>query len=432
MSQTYTVKEAGYAYLYVSNEQTSQTDVYFDDVTMTYTPTNVLQYNEYYPFGLQTANSWTRENTPGNNYLANGGTELNTTSSLYDLEYRNYDPVLGRMNQVDPVASKYASQTPYNYCFNSPAMLTDPLGDDVYVSNALYNFVMNIFRGGGAKTPGGAPIMDTGTAGGGFSGGGFSGGYGEGGGTWTQGSGWQPFTSSLDAFYTASAYNERHNSWGSTQYGSFEAYSDAYAGITNEPRPLREVTIEETRSYAGWLQERVDETFKGVDNTTPWQVGWEWLTGKGQRNRYFTNGDLFTEMLRQHDHVEETRDIIRNGGKKGNNKYDLSGFSGVGKYLRDYSTLTTAGATGNLAVTYLGSYELEYDVISTVGSTALVAFTVTNYSTIQSGLRPPVIGYTQAWIDNIGNPLNSYFSSGPMSTTSQTFKWTETITLGRR
>jgi hypothetical protein len=29
------------------------------------------------------------------------------TSQLYDLDYRNYDQVLGRMNQVDPMASKY-------------------------------------------------------------------------------------------------------------------------------------------------------------------------------------------------------------------------------------------------------------------------------------------------------------------------------------
>jgi len=78
-----------------------------NDVTMTLTPNNVIQYNacpteakrrrEYYPFvpiaiGMQTANSWTRDTATKNNFLGNGGTELNTTSQLYDLEYRNYDP----------------------------------------------------------------------------------------------------------------------------------------------------------------------------------------------------------------------------------------------------------------------------------------------------------------------------------------------------
>jgi len=100
---------------------------------MSLTPSNIIQYSEYYPFlpiaiGMQTANSWTRENATGNNFLANGGTELNTTSGVYDLEYRNYDPALGRMNQIDPMASKYASMTPYNYAFNDPVYWNDASG----------------------------------------------------------------------------------------------------------------------------------------------------------------------------------------------------------------------------------------------------------------------------------------------------------------
>jgi len=130
MTREYTIKEEGYVFMYVSNENATLVDVYFDDVVMTHTKSNLVQYNEYYPFGLQTANSWTRESNTGNNFLANGGTELNTTSNLYDLQYRNYDPVLGRMNQVDPMATKYASLTPYNFSFNDPVYYNDPMGDD--------------------------------------------------------------------------------------------------------------------------------------------------------------------------------------------------------------------------------------------------------------------------------------------------------------
>jgi RHS repeat-associated protein len=117
-----------------ADENATLADVYFDDVTMTHTKGNVIQYNEYYPFGMQTANSWTRENTTGNNFLANGGTELNTTSNLYDLAYRHYDPVLGRMNGVDPMAVAYGSVLPYNYSFNDPVSLNDPSGADPYAS----------------------------------------------------------------------------------------------------------------------------------------------------------------------------------------------------------------------------------------------------------------------------------------------------------
>ena len=99
---------------------------------MGFTPSNVVRYNEYYPFGLQTANSWTRENNTGNNFLANSGTELNATSNLYDLDYRQYDPVLGRLNGIDPMATKYASLSPYNFSFNDPVTFSDPSGADPY------------------------------------------------------------------------------------------------------------------------------------------------------------------------------------------------------------------------------------------------------------------------------------------------------------
>jgi hypothetical protein len=85
MSREVVIQDAGYAYVYVSNESPTYVEVYFDDVAVTYTPTNIIQYNEYYAFGLQTQNSWTRDGN-SNNFLYNAATELNTTSGLYDLK----------------------------------------------------------------------------------------------------------------------------------------------------------------------------------------------------------------------------------------------------------------------------------------------------------------------------------------------------------
>lgn len=83
--------------------------------------------NKYYAFGLQTSQSWTRENTT-NTFLYNSGTEQNPTTGLYDLAFRNYDPVLGRMAQVDPMADMYGSWTPYKYGLNDPMYWSDPSG----------------------------------------------------------------------------------------------------------------------------------------------------------------------------------------------------------------------------------------------------------------------------------------------------------------
>jgi hypothetical protein len=113
----------------------------------------------------------------------------------------------------------------------------------------------------------------------------------------------------------------------------------------------------------------------------------------------------------------------------GNNDYKLGGLGGVPKYIRDYSTLITGGLTGNIAVTFLGSYGLKYEVLSIdeQSGTAQVHFFMSNSSTIESATHPPIIGYTQWWSNNIGKPLNNFFSSGAMSKTTQTAEWTETI-----
>jgi len=124
------VKEAGYLFAYLSYEGQSNNYVHFDDFKITHTKSNVLQYNEYYPFGLQTANSWTRESATENNFLYNAGNEHNTLTGLYDLFFRNYDPALGRMHQVDPMADKYSTHTPYKYGLNNPVYWNDPSGAD--------------------------------------------------------------------------------------------------------------------------------------------------------------------------------------------------------------------------------------------------------------------------------------------------------------
>lgn len=127
INKTVKAKEEGYAYIYVSNENETLVDVYFDDVTIAYKPTALVQYNEYYPFGMQTNSSWTRTGTK-NNFLYDAGGELNSTTGFYDLAYRNYDAAVGRFFQVDPLAAQYHGLTPYNYANNSPVLTNDPNG----------------------------------------------------------------------------------------------------------------------------------------------------------------------------------------------------------------------------------------------------------------------------------------------------------------
>jgi hypothetical protein len=137
-------------------------------------------------------------------------------------------------------------------------------------------------------------------------------------------------------------------------------------------------------------------------------------------------------MLRRHGHIQQLREKVANEcASSGGGAYDyfLSGWQGVPKYFGDYSTLLTAGYTGNLAVTYLGSYSLRYEATKLSGRKVVVRFHVENTSSVSSATHPPVIGYTRWWSENIGQPLDSFFSSGPMSPTQQNFDWSETILL---
>jgi RHS repeat-associated protein len=181
----------------------------------------------------------------------------------------------------------------------------------------------------------------------------------------------------------------------------------------------------------------VEATRSDNKTLTPWQLGTEWLSGKGARSRDFIAGDNITEMYKKHEHVDQTRQMAINqlansngtNLEPGNNPYSLGGVEGVGKYLKDYSTLATAGLTGNLIYTYLGSHSLQYTVnsVDVEKRIAIVTFMATNMSTIQSATRPPVLGYTEFYKNNIGPKVDAMFSNGPMSETEQSIQWTETI-----
>lgn len=102
------------------------------------TSAKLTQENHYYPFGLSMSGIAIRtaQPTTPNKNLYNGGSELQNDfdddPNMYSTFYREYDPVLGRMSGIDPMADKYASSSIYNYSFNNPVNLNDPTGSDPY------------------------------------------------------------------------------------------------------------------------------------------------------------------------------------------------------------------------------------------------------------------------------------------------------------
>ena len=95
--------------------------------------TEIIEENNYYPFGLQ---------HKGYNNVVNGthypfgynGKEENDELGLEWLDFgaRNYDASLGRWMNVDPLAEKMRRHSPYNYAFNNPIFFIDPDGREPF------------------------------------------------------------------------------------------------------------------------------------------------------------------------------------------------------------------------------------------------------------------------------------------------------------
>ncbi|RNA60991.1 RHS repeat-associated core domain-containing protein [Chryseobacterium nematophagum] len=86
----------------------------------------VLEENNYYPFGLKHEGYNILSGNPAYKYKYNGK-ELQETG-MYDYGARFYMPDLGRWGVVDPLAEKMRRHSPYNYAFNNPIIYIDPDG----------------------------------------------------------------------------------------------------------------------------------------------------------------------------------------------------------------------------------------------------------------------------------------------------------------
>jgi RHS repeat-associated protein len=107
------------------------------------TPSEILQENHYYPFGLAMNGPWMNNPAPDNLYQYNGK-ELQPDHGLgwYDYGARMYMPDLGRWNGVDALAEKYVNISTYAYTANNPILFIDPNGMSIsnyYAEGSILN-----------------------------------------------------------------------------------------------------------------------------------------------------------------------------------------------------------------------------------------------------------------------------------------------------
>ena len=121
----------------------------------------VKQVTNYYPSGTPYADPAAVMNAGMQPYKYNGK-ELDRMHGLdtYDYGARQYDPVLGRWDRMDPLCEKYYSVSPYAYCGNNPVTCIDPDGKESMRTNGGENFK----RTGILIMAGGALMVAAGTA----------------------------------------------------------------------------------------------------------------------------------------------------------------------------------------------------------------------------------------------------------------------------
>lgn len=126
----------GYMYIYTNNE--SNYNVYFDEVNILHEKTTnalqVTQLSDYYPFGLG-FNVWNKESIKANRYLYQQENQDDLGYDMYQYKYRMYDPSIGRFGSIDPMATSYLSDSPYNFVLNNPILMIDPDGRSAWTYN---------------------------------------------------------------------------------------------------------------------------------------------------------------------------------------------------------------------------------------------------------------------------------------------------------
>jgi RHS repeat-associated protein len=104
----------------------------------------VQQATNYYPFGVPYTDV-SVETSPDFQPYKYNDKELDKMYGLntYDYGARQYNPVTGRWDRIDPLAEKFYPYSPYVYCMDNPVKYIDPDGRRVVNGKGINVFYIN-------------------------------------------------------------------------------------------------------------------------------------------------------------------------------------------------------------------------------------------------------------------------------------------------
>ena len=143
------IAEEGFLYTYLSNGPSASSSlVYFDDFTVEQR-SYIVAVHDYYPFGAD----FDQQSVVGvaNKYRYQGKElQAELGLDLYDFHARQYDPLLGRMTSVDPLAASFDGMSPYAGMGNNPISYVDP-GWTSHPSRLSFNWRGSAWGRGGVS-----------------------------------------------------------------------------------------------------------------------------------------------------------------------------------------------------------------------------------------------------------------------------------------
>jgi RHS repeat-associated protein len=143
-----TVPKNGYLFVYLSNE-TKYEPVFFDNLVVQHYTGPLVEETQYYPFGLIQQGISSRAFGRLENKIKYNSIELERGLGLnvYDAQFRELDPQIGRWWQIDPKTDEMLMWSTYASNYNNPIRFADPLGDKPDCCQGLVDFVVGVGQG---------------------------------------------------------------------------------------------------------------------------------------------------------------------------------------------------------------------------------------------------------------------------------------------
>ena len=186
----------------------------------------------------------------------------------------------------------------------------------------------------------------------------------------------------------------------------------------------------------------------------PLHMVWEFGFGNGSQERNFSQDDNFTQQfITDNDRLEPIEKEVgqqifgANGKKKGDSGYSLGSkekleklgimahdaYNAGGRVFNKISPFGMKVPIGNLAASVTGSFKVHWELESyDKDGNAVVRFELINDMSAGSATRPPLVGYTEFWKENVTPAINKAANSrwnklGFMRTVKINMTWTKTI-----